>query len=183
VEYLECIANPNAPPLSFQDIEKLKNSFGTQESDQEALQSSIIKRMEDAFRPRGNLSSWDPEVLDKIDQCFVKHYVGEDKEAIPCLFFPNSAENINAFMSYCRDVHQVLRMHSQSAPKYAREYFLYFTIWQVRGWRFPVPLGTASVVNVLNKMATKLRRGILEVSCHIRTSPPLIASPLESPLM
>jgi len=95
------------------------------------------------------------------------NYLNEDGDPIPCLFFPHNVDNLNRFMGYCNDVDLALRTHSQSAPPYAREYFMYYTIWQMRGWRFPVPLGTASVVGALEKMTTKLSRGFSEVIAWI----------------
>lgn len=162
IEYLERIATSEAPPLSLTAIELIKNEFDASDNDIVALRGKL-QGMEDAFRKKGNLSSWTPELLDKIDECFVKNYVGEDGDAVPCLFFPDSVDNLNLYVSYCSDVDRALRIHSESAPQYAREYFSYFTIWQLQGFRFPMPLGTKSVVGVLNKMAKKLTKGFAEV--------------------
>jgi|HubBroStandDraft_1064217.scaffolds.fasta_scaffold185537_2 hypothetical protein len=123
-----------------------------------------LNGMEQAFQNPGELSSWSPDMLHKIDQVFVKNYLDEDGEPVASLFFPNSADNLNRFMTYCNEVDHELRMEPESAPRYAREYFLYFSIWQMRGWSFPVPLGTASVVGVLAKMAKRVKNGFSEVS-------------------
>jgi hypothetical protein len=120
--------------------------------------------MEDSFQKHGDsdLSLWTQDLLDDIDHCFVKNYMENGKPA-SCLFFPDSPDNINRFSTYCGEVDQALRRHSETAPRYAREYFLYYSIWQMRGWRFPMPLGTASVVGVLNSMVMKVEKGFMEV--------------------
>jgi hypothetical protein len=151
------------PPLNFRDIEKKRGQFKAPNGDTDALRSSL-KGMEDAFRTPGDLSLWTPELLDDIDDCFIKNYMDLDGEPVACLFFPDSAENLNIFMSYCSDVDVVLRRHSELVPRYAREYFAYYSIWEMRGWQFPVPLGTQSVIGLLNKMVRKMEKGFSEVS-------------------
>lgn len=162
VEYLERIANVEAPPLNFAAIEEKKSEIQRQGGVTDAVRMSL-KEMEDAFRKPGDLSYWTAELLEEIDQAFVKNYV-VDNQPVPSLFFPDSTDNLKLFMKYCREVDNVLRKHSETAPPYAREYFLYYSIWQMRGFKFPMPLGTASVVEVLNKMLTKVKRGFAEVS-------------------
>ena len=120
--------------------------------------------MENAFEMPGDLSSWTSQLLDEIDRCFVKNYVAEDGVPVPYLFFPNCAENLNRYIDYYEEVDRVFRMHSRTAPKYAREYFAYYSIWQMRQWPFPVPLGTKSVVGILNDMARSVTVGFSEVS-------------------
>lgn len=122
-----------------------------------------LLEMEEAFKTHGDLSSWTPELLDTIDGCFRDAYM-EDGEPVPYLFFPDCIENLNLFNTYCQAVSNVIRAHSETAPPYALEYFNYFSIWQMRGWRFPVPLGTASVIEALDKMAAKMKKGFSEVS-------------------
>jgi hypothetical protein len=130
--------------------------------------------MEDAFAKAGDLSSWTPNLLDEIDRCFEKNYLSQGGEPVPYLFFPRSADNLNKFMTYCSEVDEVLRKHSQESPPWAREYFAYYSIWQMRGWGFPVPLGTKSVVGVLDLMVSTVKKGFSEVSrtLHMRTSSP-----------
>ena len=125
---------------------------------------SSLQEMEDAFSTSGDLLSWTPELLDDIDHCFCRTYLEPDGEPIPSLFFPDSVDNLNAFATYCGDVDEAIRKHSETAPRYAREYFLYYSIWQMRPWGFPLPLGTASVVGVLNSMVTDMKKGFSEVS-------------------
>lgn len=163
VEFLERIANPHAPPLDFDNIRRLKSAVDLREGEVDPADADV-KLMEEAFRIRGDIRAWAPHVLDEIDKCFVKRYIGDNKQPIPSLFFPESVDNVNIFISYCADVDEVLRMHSESAPKFAREYFSYYSIWQIRGWSFPIPLGTASVVDTLNKMCLGVRRGFIEAS-------------------
>ena len=163
VDYLERIANAEPPPLEFDEIERIKFSFDAPNADKAAIRESL-QEMEVTFRQPGDLSSWTPELLDNIDDCFVNNYLDKNGDPVPCLFFPDNPDNLNTFRTYCSDVDDVLRLHTESAPTYAREYFSYYTIWQMRGWSFPVPLGTASVVGVLNKMAMQVREGFSEVS-------------------
>jgi hypothetical protein len=164
VEYLERIANPEEPPLNFGAIRRKRDEFAVaQDGEKDALRTSL-EGMKEAFRKPGDLSSWTPDVLQKIDQCFVKNYLGANEEPIPCLFFPDSPDNLKIFITYCHEVDDVLRRHTASAPKHARVYFAYYSIWQMQGWQFPVPLGTASVVGILNKMAKDMKRGFSEVS-------------------
>jgi hypothetical protein len=124
--------------------------------------------MEDAFNVRGDLSSWSPEVLDAIDACFTANYLESNGDPSPFLFFPDNVNNLNQFTAYCTAVDHALRSHANSAPKHACEYFAYYSVWQMRNFRFPVPLGTKSVVGALNGIATSLRNGFIEVrrSCH-----------------
>jgi len=141
VEYLERIANPQKPPLGFAEIERKKNDFDAPGAVLESVRASL-KGMEVAFAAPGNLSSWTPELLDDIDTCFIRNYLGEEGEPVPSLFFPNCPDNLNRFMAYCSEVDQAIRTHYLTAPTYAREYFLYYSIWQMQDWPFPVPLGT-----------------------------------------
>ena len=102
IEYLEQIINPHPPPLNFAAIEMKKHQFNSQEGDMDVLQTSL-NQMEEAFRNLGNLSFWTPELLDKIDDCFIGNYMEEGKP-VPSFFFPNSTENLNKFMTYCSKV-------------------------------------------------------------------------------
>lgn len=153
-------------------MEKIKEAFLDLEKEDDAteLQESL-KGMEKAFEKTGDLSSWSPELMHDIDQAFVKSYMDENGEAAAHLFFPDSAKNINAFAAYCTNVDKALRKHAETAPPYAHEYFIYYSIWQMRGWRFPVPLGTASVVGVLNKMLKQVKNGFSEVSASVVGGP------------
>jgi hypothetical protein len=165
VEFLELIANPQRPPLDHDEMVRIKHEFEEDpDQDVEALRREL-QPMEDGFSMLGNLSSWTPEILDKIDECFVRCYIDEDGEPLPYLFFPSSSHNLNRFTSYCNEVDIVLRKGSKLAPPFVREYFLYYSImWQTRGWPFPVPLGTKSVVGALHRIAKKYTRGFSEVS-------------------
>ena len=158
---LERISNDSAPPMSLKAIKEKQLEFYVVEDDT-SLRSEM-KGMEEAFSGRGNLENWSADVLQKIDECFKKHYMISDNPS-PSLFFPNSDENVGKFQEYCDDVDQILRMNPKEAPRYAREYFAYYSIWQMRGFRFPVPLGTATAVEVLHNMACRVRAGFIEVS-------------------
>lgn len=147
------------------ELQKIKIKFGEPNSDLDSLRTSL-QGMEEAFTSHGNrdLSSWTPELLDAIDICFTTAYVEANGDPSPYLFFPDSVPNLNQFASYCTSVDLALRRHANVAPKYAREYFTYYTIWQMRDFRFPVPLGTKSTVSALDKIARSMRKGFAEVS-------------------
>jgi hypothetical protein len=110
------------------------------------------------------LAAWSPEVLDLIDKVFIRNYVQNDGEPVPSLFFPKNRDNLNRFMTYCNNVDNMLQTLEDKSPLYACEYFAYYSIWQMRGWSFPVPLGTTSVVDILYKMLKRLKVGFSEVS-------------------
>jgi hypothetical protein len=142
-------------------IELRKSAFNVLGADREALKTDM-REMEVAFRGRGDLSEWSPEVLDEIDRCFVRNYMPDD-DPVPCLFVENNADNLNRFTQYFHEVDRVLDIFKKQAPKYAREYFTYYSIWQIGEYKFPVPLGTASVVTAINKILQKVSRAFSEV--------------------
>ena len=164
LEILERIANPQEPPLQMEDIEKKRDEV-LQAGDNLAPLKNGLDGMEKAFKGRGDLTDWSYELLGLIDDCFVKHYM-DDGEPVNSLFTPDCPDNFNRFAKYCCDVDEVLRT-SADAPTYCREYFTFYSIWQLRGYGFPVPLGTASVVDCLHKICSKLRNGFVEVSIHL----------------
>src|SRR5882762_5722028 len=126
--------------MDVSELEAKRLEFMTANEDEKVALRAELAEMEKAFQGRGDLGKWTPEVLKKIDEIFVKHYkIGE--EVSPMLFFPDCGENYNKFLEYCDEVDQVLRLNASGAPPYAREYFAYYSIWQMRGFRFPVPLG------------------------------------------
>jgi hypothetical protein len=122
--------------------------------------------MEMAFQGRGDLQSWNPEVLNEIDGCFLDTYMAGD-EINTSLFFPESADNYSLFRKYCNMVDRVLCRRANEVPDHAREYFAFYSIWQMRGYTFPVPLGTKSVVYALHKTAEMVKPGFVEVSCEL----------------
>lgn len=163
VEFLEQIASSKAPPFNMDEIEQMREELEDQIGDQAHLRKKL-GAMEEPFKERGDLSSWSPEVLEKIDQCFIRCYTGEDKELVPSLFFPDSPQNLNCFRKYCGQVDNVLRECIESAPPYVREYFSYYSIWQIRDRRFPAPLGTRSVVAALRNILNGVENGFAEAS-------------------
>jgi hypothetical protein len=112
---------------------------------------------------RGDLSKWTPEIMKKIDEIFVKNFV-MNGEPVDFLFFPNNAEYLNAYNKYLLEVDEVFVEHQDKLPKYCREYLTYYSIWEMRDYKFPVPIGTASVVECLYKIANGRRKGFVEVS-------------------
>jgi hypothetical protein len=162
IEDLERIANPQEPPLSLTELTKISEEYtevtGT---DREALDQRLVP-MESAFFGRGDPEIWPEDILAKIDKCFIENYCDASGEPCDCLFYPSHAENIDKFAAYCAGVDAILRDNRTILP-YAREYFTYATLWEKRGERFPVPLGTASVVEALHVLLKKYTRGLTEV--------------------
>ena len=165
IEMLSRIANPKKPPLNLEELEEARNDYGEADTDEMYAEMKIrLAEMEKEFRRgRGDLPALTPELLADIDKCFVNNYM-EDGEPAASLFFPNSADNLNRYERYCDEVEVVLQKPENDAPRYALHYFRYYSIWEMRETIFPLPLGTATVVGVLNKMTNKVRRGFCEVS-------------------
>src|ERR1700761_8167170 len=162
VEDLERIANTEEPPLTLKELMNIREKFKGPH-DRKALDKELA-RMEKGFRRRGDPEIWPEDLLTQIDECFIKHfYVG----GAPCdsLFYPSHPSNMTSFMSYCDEVDKILRDHP-SPPEHAREYFAYAMLWEKRGQRFPVPLGTSSVIEALYTLTKRYRLGLTEV-CHI----------------
>jgi hypothetical protein len=164
VEVLEKLANTTEPPLDLEAIKSKREEFGSAQ-DREPLCESLGE-MEAAFNNFGDLGKWDYEVLGDIDDCFVAHYM-KNGDPEPYLFSPDSTQNLEAFVKYCDDVEVVLRKNSDKVPIYAQEYFAYYSIWEMRGYGFPIPLGTQSVVQCLDKILEKVKKGFIEVSLRL----------------
>ena len=166
VEDLERLANTRRPPLTLKELMKISNDFRAHK-DRKAL-DELLADMEKEFRGRGNLDIWPDNILTQIDDCFVKHFY-VDKVPRDSLFYPSHPENITNFIRYCENVDAILK-NDDSSPPYAREYFVYAMQWQKRGQRFPVPLGTRSVIEAVYNLTKKYRRGLTEV-CNILCLP------------
>lgn len=121
--------------------------------------------MEAAFEGRGDISTWTPALLDEIDDCFVNNFY-DSRKLCDSLFFPGCADNLNRFGKYCTDVDRVLQT-GVKVPPYARTYFAYAMLWQTHGHKFPIPLGTKSVIEAVDTLAKKYRRGLREVSYDV----------------
>lgn len=179
VEMLEHICNDSVPPMSYKALDKKRLEFNREGADIKALGEQMTE-MKTAFEDRGDLEKWVPDLMEKIDDCFVKNYM-VDGEPVPSLFFPNSWDNYNHFVTYCDDVDKVLRTHRGRGPKHGREYFAYYSIWQLHGYAFPVPLGTRSVVYALHQIASKIRKGMIEVSISLWNTHVFPPRPLRAP--
>lgn len=135
--------------------------------------------MQLAFKERGDLQTWSPTVLDDIDNCFLKIYK-PDGQLSPYLFFPDNFENKKLFTQYCTEVENVLRhAKPEKAPPHARAWFVYFSIYNMQDYKFPMPLGTASVVQAVNDLLMGVQLGFVEVSstdylCARYTAHPLV---------
>jgi hypothetical protein len=167
IETLERIANPKKPPLGIKKLKELREEYEQAEPEERAGLKEQLNAMETEFRcGRGSLTDLSPDLLDKLDKCFISIFL-DDGEPHPCLFIPENNEYLDKYTKYCEDVDAIFD-NTDGAPTYARHYFAQYSIWRVRdGLPFPVPLGTASVVHALHKIASKVRRGFTEVSRHV----------------
>jgi hypothetical protein len=163
IEVLERLANKKKPPMRLEAIERKRNEFVRAKSNATSELKTALAPMATAFRGRGDVGLWDYRLLEKIDKCFKDHYNGPAGLA-RTLFFPDNAENQNRYLRYCVDVDHIFQENSAISPPFAREYFAFYSIWQMQGLRFPLPLGTASVIDALDKLLTKYRLGVCEVS-------------------
>ena len=93
VEVLEKIVNPTDPLLSLDDLVEKWLAYLTGERDQKTLEEEL-KPMKEVFAERGNVRSWSPELLDKIDDCFVERYTSNG-EPIAELFSLDNLNNVN----------------------------------------------------------------------------------------
>lgn len=165
VETLERIANPKKPVLKLAEIVAKREAIGEAQEERAIMKlKKSLKEMDEAYLcGRGDLEMWTPEIMKKIDKCFVENFMSGG-EPVDFLFFPNSVEYLNAYDTYHRDVDDVLVKHQSEVSRYTWEYFAYTTIWEMRGFKFPVPLGTASVFECLHKIVSGRRKGFKEVS-------------------
>jgi hypothetical protein len=174
VDVLECMANLEKPPLDREAIKKIQRQLLNLASDKAILKGKLSE-IERIFRGCGDMSKWNEELLAKINAQFVKRYLDDTGQPHDHLFFPNNPENLNTFTQYYQDIDHLLTMHPDLAPKYAREYFSYYAIWEMQGYAFPMPLGTARIVKTLDKLAARYSCGFCEMSV------PLVSEPLDLP--
>jgi hypothetical protein len=165
VETLERIASPVEPPLGYQEILKQIEDFAAtnDETTLEELKAGLSEMDKVYLSGQGDLDQWRYELLDAIDATFVKHFVVSG-EPVDYLFTINCVEYVNKYNTYRMEVDDLLVNSKYCAPTHAREYFQYSTLWEMRGYKFPVPLGTKSVIECLNKLASARRMGFEEVS-------------------
>ena len=162
VDVLEHISSEEKLPLLRKDLETIQDEYNNPNSDKTVLDERL-EGMKKAFQTRGSLKQWDEDVLEEIDGQFAQHYMQGEKVAL-WLFHPEDRQNNEAFMKYCAGVDRVLRAHTDTVPKYAREYFTFYSIWQYHGHQFPVPLGTQKVVRAMEILLDLYRPGVIEVS-------------------
>ena len=149
---------------------ELEKAKGPAEGDRAAIDEKLAT-MEKAFEERGDPRAWDPTILEQIDECFKKNFF-HSGTAVDSLFFPEDADNINRFARYCTDVKIILRDNYKAVPRHAQTYFAYSMLWRQRGYKFPMPLGTATVIQEVHNFATKYRLGLAEVSKYMSTCLP-----------
>lgn len=165
VETLERIANLKKLPMKLSELEEKRNMMNEIEDTSElAALKAELKEMDDTYLSgRGDLDVWTPEIMAEIDEAFVNNFM-DSLEPLDFLFFPNSPEYLNTFGVYFQAVDDILVRHQDALLKYCREYLTYYTIWEMRCYKFPIPISTASVVECLHKIAMQRRKGFIEVS-------------------
>jgi hypothetical protein len=166
VERLEKMSSLEKSPMQFMEISRKKSQIRgdkSEESTRIKKGKTLMEPMENAFCSRRvNMKMWTPELLDALDECFVNKFMlnGEPVDWL----FTNSAKYINEYEEYSRAVDDVLIGHPKSKFTNAREYFKYTTIYELHDLDFPLPIGTRSVVECLNKILTARAKGMTEVS-------------------
>jgi hypothetical protein len=164
-EMLGRIGNPKKPALSLDMLQDLREKILRDGSDKDKLHEKL-QGMKEAFQDRGDVKQWSNEVLDQIDKCFIEHFM-DSEQLLPVAFTPGNVEGINRFLKYYDQVDNILRVSRGKVPEYAREYFAYFSMWEVQGFAFPMPLGTRSVIHCVNMLLTDYERGFKEVSYYL----------------
>jgi hypothetical protein len=164
IESLERMASDVKPPLVLKDIRKRADDmYYATEGDRPAAREAFADMRAVYMSGRGDVSQWTPEVLDDIDECFVKHFM-EDGEPIPSLFYPHDEGALLRYGEYVTAVETVMDKHSTTLPRYAKEYMSYYLAFDRDVTPFPIPVGTASVILCLHKLADRVRKGFIEVS-------------------
>ena len=161
VEILERLANEDEPPIRRSELEKIRDELGKDDSDKAGLRARLSV-MKEAFEKRGKATLWSTEVLDKIDACFEEHFT-LNGDVSGWVFYPDSAMNHNKAEKYYAGVDLILATHAEVVPRYARDWFAYFSMWEEQGYAFPMPLGTCSAVGIVEKLAVGNSAGIVEV--------------------
>ena len=164
IESLERMASDVKPPLTLKEIRKKADEmFYAADEELPAVRESLANMRAAYMSGRGDVSQWTPEVLDDIDACFVKYFM-DDGEPIPGLFYPDDAAALHRYGEYVTAVETVMDKHATTLPRYAKEYMSYYLIYDPDVTPFPIPVGTASVIHCLHKLAVHVRRGFIEVS-------------------
>ena len=173
IDVLERCANANKPPLKLDEIEDLAIKAITERPHSADTQTKLAE-MKRAFLGRGDLQQWTEDVLAKIDKCFQDHFFtsGVVHDA---LFALDSPKAYIIFSQYQSAVDQILRENRATVPPYAREYFAYSMFWKERGYRFPIPLGTASVIEFIHSLTQKHASGLNEVRATLFSETTLAA--------
>ena len=169
MEILERLANKNEPPLRRSELEKIREALGKEGVDKTAVRERL-GLMKEAFQKRGDVTRWSSAVLDKIDVCFEEQFT-LNGEVSGWVFYPDSAMNLNKADKYYSGVDRILATHADLVPRYARDWFAYFRMWDEQGYAFPMPLGTCSAVGIVEKLAVGNSVGIIEVRvCSVISS-------------
>ena len=162
MDMLEHIGNGTPPPLDLEAMQELREQFLDPTSDKGVLRTKLAG-MKKAFQGRGDVKKWNDDILDEIDDCFIKQFM-PDGQLTPVAFVPGNLDYINGFIKYYEAVDDILRANKDKVPEYAREYFAYYAIWELQGFDFPMPLGTRSVIYCMHLLLMDYQAGFQEVS-------------------
>lgn len=162
VSVLERLANEEAPPLRRVELEEIREELGNPDADKEELLKRLSV-MKDPWQKRGDIRLWQESALNKLDECFEENYMCGEAVS-PWFYRPNSEANLEHSETYYAGVDRILTAHSDAVPPYARDWFVYYSIWEVHGYAFPMPLGTSKVIEAVEKLAVSYHAGIVEVS-------------------
>ena len=163
VEILAHLANEEVPPLRRAELEKIRDAFRTADDKKKEELTKELKGMVVAFRGRGPLKKWDTGALDAIDACFEECFM-TDGQASPWAFVPKSEANLGKYVEYCDKVDRVLVKFTGKVPVYARDWFAFYSLWEVQGYVFPMPLGTSKVISAMAGILKYVADGVVEVS-------------------
>ena len=164
VEVLERLANEEEPPIRRVELEKIRNELAKPDCDKKELLKQLGV-MKGPFRKRGDVKLWHGNLLEAIDTAFEEIFLPDGEEKIPEWFLhPHSNKYLDESSNYFVAVDRLLAKYSDLAPRYARDWFVYYSIWEVHGYKFPMPLVTSKVAAAVERLAQEFRSGMIEVS-------------------
>lgn len=126
LDTLAYIANPTDPQMMATDLMQICCHFLAENIEVDIVQAKLTQvKLCYGSGKRENISTWNDNILAKINNVFCKSYMKSGQPA-EYLFFPNSNENDNNFTIYCDAVDHILNTYKSKVPPYACQYFNYF---------------------------------------------------------
>jgi hypothetical protein len=166
VEVLSHLANEEKPPLGRGRLEGIRRGFRGASDEKMSELKGQLGEMSTAFQGRGDLTNWPTDALNEIDGCFLECFM-TNGQVSPWAFVPGNEKYLIKFVEYCDKVDRVLVKFTGEVPVYAREWFAFYSIWEVHGYAFPMPLGTSSVISAMAGILGCMEDGVVEVSRFI----------------